>query len=94
MPNRMELFPPPLDHTVTDCEALYDTSNNDLIDREVGIDQFNLAPPGGNHDTPEMRPLTAYVLPNNFNIKPILNYFKRGARLHINGLSVRIILRI
>ena len=59
--------------------------------RWFGIAQFNLATPGGN--TPEIRPLTAHVLPYNFKTKPILNYFKRGARLHPNRFSVRMILR-
>ena len=58
----------------------------------VGIAQFNLATPGGNN--PEVRPITAYILPYNLKTKSNQNCFQRGARLHLNGFWLKIILRI
>ena len=37
--------------------------------RGIGIAQFNLATADGN--TPEVRPLTSYILPCNLKTKPI-----------------------
>ena len=52
----------------------------------IGIAQFSLATTGGN--TPEMRPLTAYILPYNLKTNP------RVARLHLHGFSVKLMLSI
>ena len=41
-----------------------------------------------------MRPLIAYVFPYNLIAQPFYNCFQRGAWLHLNGFSVKIILRI
>ena len=66
----------------------YKVHNGMVLDYKqgVGIVRFNLATPGDN--TPEMRPLTAYVLTYTLKTEAIENYLKRGAKLHPGGFSV------
>ena len=55
----------------------------------AGKARFNVATPTNATVT-----CTAYVLPYNFQTKSISHYFKRGARLHLDRFSVKIIFHI